>query len=111
MALVVVLWLMPLNRQGQFETHEIHHGKEPNCMSAFSRRFKHYFGDRKIWFSPLPPILRENTLGMVGGLPLLFPSTRGLQLDGYLEYFHASKAQSIHKHQCLLGDSNPGPAA
>ncbi|GFW59844.1 hypothetical protein TNCV_2917261 [Trichonephila clavipes] len=59
---------------------------------------------------------RENTLGMVRGLPPLFPfhqphKQKDLWLDGYLEYPHAAKALYIYKHPCLLRDANPGPLA
>ncbi|GFV76337.1 hypothetical protein TNCV_4413161 [Trichonephila clavipes] len=50
------------------------------------RYFEHHTGDSTCWFDSTS-ILRENTLGMVRGLP---PTSReDLRLDFYLEHSHA----------------------
>ncbi|GFW64069.1 uncharacterized protein TNCV_707741 [Trichonephila clavipes] len=73
--------------------------------------FEHHTGDSTIWLGSAL-ILRENTWGWSGDSQLSTPSTnftRDLWFDGYLEYPHAEKALYIHKHPCLLRDSNPVP--
>ncbi|GFU07159.1 hypothetical protein TNCV_3474241 [Trichonephila clavipes] len=59
------------------------------------------------------PILMENTVGVVRGLPPLFPFHPTLRddlwLDGYLNYPHAAKALYIYKHPCLLPGFEPSP--
>ncbi|GFV35990.1 hypothetical protein TNCV_2867481 [Trichonephila clavipes] len=44
--------------------------------------------------------------------PLFPPTSReNLQLDGYLEYPHATKALRIYKQPCFLRNSSPDPTA
>ncbi|GFT00256.1 uncharacterized protein TNCV_2738231 [Trichonephila clavipes] len=62
----------------------------------------------RFWFVSTP-ILEANTPGVIRSLP---PTSReDLQLDGYLEYPHVTKALYIYKHPCLLRDSDPGSTA
>ncbi|GFU47613.1 uncharacterized protein TNCV_2443351 [Trichonephila clavipes] len=56
---------------------------------------------RTPWGGPRPPT----------SLPLPPTSREDLRLDGYLGYPNATKALYIHKHPCLLRDSNPDPTA
>ncbi|GFU96694.1 hypothetical protein TNCV_839191 [Trichonephila clavipes] len=62
---------MPPDRQCQIEAHKIRHAEGldsiPVCCS-----FEHHAGDSSIWLISIP-ILWVNTLGVVRGLPPLFP--------------------------------------
>ncbi|GFT33696.1 hypothetical protein TNCV_4382241 [Trichonephila clavipes] len=42
------------------------------CKPVVSCSFEHHAGDRTFWLGS-KPVLRENTLGVVRGLPPLFP--------------------------------------
>ncbi|GFV56045.1 uncharacterized protein TNCV_2266311 [Trichonephila clavipes] len=78
------------------------------CTPVVSRNFEQHTNDSTSRLGSTPA-LRENTLGVVKGLP---PTSReDLRLDGYLEYLHTAKALYIYKHPCLLWDLNPGPTA
>ncbi|GFV92933.1 hypothetical protein TNCV_1693261 [Trichonephila clavipes] len=57
------------------QAHKIHRG----------RSFEHHTGDSTIWLSSVPlPVLKENIMEMVRGLPPT--SQEDLQFDEYLEY-------------------------
>ncbi|GFV97430.1 hypothetical protein TNCV_2039391 [Trichonephila clavipes] len=56
----------------QIETHEIHHGKELDCTPVVSRSLEHHTGDSTFWLLSTP-ILTENNLRVVRGLPPFFP--------------------------------------
>ncbi|GFW98695.1 hypothetical protein TNCV_2758731 [Trichonephila clavipes] len=62
---------MPPDRHVPDSAHEIRQGKGLNCTPVVSRSLKYHAVDRTLWIASIP-ILRENTLGEVRGLPPLF---------------------------------------
>ncbi|GFX16783.1 hypothetical protein TNCV_2517631 [Trichonephila clavipes] len=66
-------------------------------------------------FGLIPPKFEGETRRVVRGFPPLFPFhkplDRNLQIDGYSEYPHPTKALYVYEHPCLIRDSNPGPTA
>ncbi|GFX77670.1 hypothetical protein TNCV_1105871 [Trichonephila clavipes] len=56
----------------QIKVHEIQHGKELDCTPVVSRSLEHHADDGTFWLVS-NPILRENPLRVVSGLPPLFP--------------------------------------
>ncbi|GFT38208.1 hypothetical protein TNCV_427881 [Trichonephila clavipes] len=59
------------------------------------RHFEHHTGDSVTWLDSTP-ILWKNILGVIRGLPPLFPfhqpHEKTCEVDGYLEYPNAAKA-------------------
>ncbi|GFS57397.1 uncharacterized protein TNCV_492391 [Trichonephila clavipes] len=64
-------------------------------------------GDSTIWLDSTP-ILMENSLEMVMGIPVRRTSRKDLQYDACLEYPQTTKSLNIYKHPCLRQGSNPG---
>ncbi|GFU80317.1 hypothetical protein TNCV_3520921 [Trichonephila clavipes] len=111
---VVVLLLMPLDRQKPDRGQRNSSFSKGQVTPVVSRTLEHHTGDRTISLvSTL--ILRENTWGLVKASHLSFPATnlmRGLATRRlFIVPLCPAKELYIYKQPCLLRDSNPGPTA